>query len=399
MADVFVVTSGKGGVGKTTTAINLAVALREDGHPTAVLDADLGMPNVGEFLGLDPDVTLHQILSGRGSIEDAIVEVGAGLSVVTGDPDLGSFASADPNGLERVIDELAERYRYVVVDTGGGLSYEGIYPLELADGVILVTSPLPAAVSDTKKSKQLADRLGVPVRGVVVTHAVDGTDPESIAAGLGVDLLGSVPADSNVTESAIAHQSLLGYAPDSPSAAAYREVAATVAMGGKATGEPVEGEHETDVNDETTETESAAERPPEPETIYEDPTESGRAESEPAEAESAEDDSEATVPSAGTETVAKAEPAETDNADAEGSSTDAETESAEPDDSIDSDDAAVIGESGEDSEDESEDGERDGESADSPIAEDGEESTEESDDGESDDGSKPGFFSRLFGFK
>ena len=257
MADVFAVTSGKGGVGKTTTAINLAVALEEAGHSTAVLDADLGMANVGEFLGIDSSATLHDVLSGSASVEEALVELDSGLSVLPGDPDLGSFAAADPDGLGTVVDSLAERHQYVIVDTGGGLSYEGIYPIELADEVILVTSPLPAAVSDTKKSKQLSDRLGVAVRGVVVTHAVDGTDADSIAADLGVELLCSVPADPTFTESAIQRQSVFEHAPDAPSTAAYRRLASAIAgREGVETAEPGDdGENESGDTDAEAETE------------------------------------------------------------------------------------------------------------------------------------------------
>jgi septum site-determining protein MinD len=223
--DVFVVTSGKGGVGKTTTAVNLAIALRQHGHSVAVLDADLGMPNVGAFLSLDAEATLHDVLAARATPRDAIVEIGDGLGFVFGDRSLEGFAAADPEGLNDVLEELKERYQYVLVDTGGGLTYEGVYPMELADEILLVTSPVPAAITDTKKSKRLAERLDVPVRGVVVTHTTGDTHPESVASELDIDFLGDVPTDDAIVESAAKRQPVVAYAPESAAAVAYYRIA------------------------------------------------------------------------------------------------------------------------------------------------------------------------------
>lgn len=238
--DVLAVTSGKGGVGKTTTAVNLAIALRQYGHSVAVLDADLGMPNVGTLLSLDAPATLHDVLAGRATTAEATVEIGDGLGFVLGDRSLGGFADADPAGLDAVVDALAERYQYVLVDTGGGLSYEGVYPMELADAIVLVTSPVPAAISDTEKSAQLADRLGVPVRGIVVTHTVEDTRPESIASELDVDFLGSVPTDDAIVESAAKRQPVIAYAPESAATVAYYRIAERLRTPGDAPLEPLD---------------------------------------------------------------------------------------------------------------------------------------------------------------
>lgn len=384
MADVIAVTSGKGGVGKTTTAINLAVALRAAGHSTAVLDADLGMPNVGEFLGLDSDATIHEVLSGSASVEKATVELDSGLSVLSGNPDLDRFSAADPDGLKAVVESLSERYNYVIVDTGGGLSYEGVYPLELADEIVLVTSPLPAAVSDTKKSKQLADRIGVPVHGVVVTHAVEETDPAAIASEIGVGLLGSVPADPIVTESATHRQPVLEYDPESPVSAAYRQLSEAIA-GERATdatdegdGEPPEGKANETERDAEKEVEAEQFEPVEVETagsVGEKAAESVDSEnagesadgdeptaSEPVEGDQIEDAEAATAEQIDAEVQATA-----DNQAADESTADAlvdEPETVETDPEAGTEDASI-----------------------------------ENADGDEEDGKKQGFFSRLLPFK
>ncbi len=223
--EVLVVTSGKGGVGKTTTAVNLAIALRQQGHSTVVLDADLGMSNVGAFLSLDAATTLHDVLARDATTTEAIVEIESGIGFVFGDRSLEGFADADPARLDDVVEELKSQYRYVLVDTGGSLTYEGVYPMELADEILLVTSPVPAAIADTKKSKRLADRLNIPVRGVIVTHTTGDTNPESVASELDVDFLGDVPADDAVVESATKRQPVVAYAPESAATIAYYRIA------------------------------------------------------------------------------------------------------------------------------------------------------------------------------
>jgi septum site-determining protein MinD len=238
--DVVTITSGKGGVGKTTTAVNLAVALRQRGHPVVVLDADLGMPNTAGFFDLDARESVHDVLAGEADVEAAVVELAEGLAVLAGDQSLEGFANAEPRELEGVVAALAERYRYVLVDTGGGLTYEGLLPMELGDETVLVSSPDPAAIGDTTKSRELAERLGVPVRGVVVTHTTGDTDPEAVAGEIGVDLLGVVPLEPAVHDSTAAGVPVAAYAPDSDAAAAYDRVAAAMADDAEATLDPLD---------------------------------------------------------------------------------------------------------------------------------------------------------------
>lgn len=226
---VLVVTSGKGGVGKTTTALNLGVALRGDGHSVALVDADLGMANLALMLGIDTEPTLHDVLAGAATIEEATVEEVEGFGVVPGGRDLGDFAAIDPGGLRAVIDTLAKGFEYVVVDAGPGLHYESTKPIEAADGVLLVTTPTDTAVGDTRKIAELAGLMEGSIFGAVLNRARDDTDPDAVAARLDVEVLAVVPEDRAVTESADAGVPLEQYASDNPAAAAFRRLAEVLA--------------------------------------------------------------------------------------------------------------------------------------------------------------------------
>jgi septum site-determining protein MinD len=225
---VLVVTSGKGGVGKSTTALNLGVALGVDGHSAVVVDADLGMANLGAMVGLETDPTLHDVLADEADVESTVVTEGDAFDVVPGGRDLAAYADADPGRLPEVLAALAERYEYVVVDAGAGLGYADVVPVDAADGVLLVTTPSDAAIGDTAKLAEFSALVDARIRGVVVTRADGGIDAESIAAEVGADLLGVVPEDPAVPGSTEAGVPLEQHAPDSPAAAAYRRLADVV---------------------------------------------------------------------------------------------------------------------------------------------------------------------------
>jgi septum site-determining protein MinD len=225
--EVLTVASGKGGVGKTVTAVNLAVGLRLGGASVVVVDGDIGMPNVGRHTGVSHSPTLHDVLSEDATVREALVEEAEGFGVVPGGGDLDGFAAADPARFAYVVDRLAHEFDAVVIDTGGGLSYENALPLELADAVVLVTSPDPPAVDDTRRTRALVEVIGTPISGLVVTHATPEDSPEAIATDLGVDLLGAVPDDDAVDECVRAGRPLEVVAEESPAAAAYRDIAAS----------------------------------------------------------------------------------------------------------------------------------------------------------------------------
>ncbi|SEW12508.1 cell division ATPase MinD [Natrinema salifodinae] len=226
---VYAIASGKGGVGKTTTTVNLGTALAEAGERVAVLDADLGMANLAGFVSLTPDsTTLHDVLAGDASLDDATYRLADDIVAVPSGTSLDDYAETSPEGLREVVDDLRSRFDYVFIDVGAGISHETVLPLGLADAVVLVSTPEPAAVHDTKKTVELTDRAGGEVAGLVLTRTREGSDlsHDEIADRLDASVLGSVPEDPAARDSVYAGTPLVVFEPEGPAAVAYRRLAA-----------------------------------------------------------------------------------------------------------------------------------------------------------------------------
>ncbi|QCC59516.1 cell division ATPase MinD [Natrinema thermotolerans] len=226
---VYAIASGKGGVGKTTTTVNLGTALADAGARVAIVDADLGMANLAGFVSLSPDsTTLHDVLAGDASIEDATYRLADDIVAVPSGTSLDEYAETSPEGLREAVEDLRSRFDYVLLDVGAGISHETVLPLGLADAVVLVSTPEPAAVHDTKKTVELTDRSGGEVAGLVLTRTRPDGDVshEELADRLEVPLLGTIPEDPAARDSVYAGTPLVVYEPDGPAAVAYRRLAA-----------------------------------------------------------------------------------------------------------------------------------------------------------------------------
>jgi len=226
---VYAIASGKGGVGKTTTTVNLGTALAEAGERVAVVDTDLGMANLAGFVSLAPDsTTLHDVLAGAASTDDATYRLTDNIVAVPSGTSLDDYAETSPEGLREVVDDLRSQFDYVFLDVGAGISHETVLPLGLADAVVLVSTPEPAAVHDTKKTIELTERSGGDVAVLVLTLTRPEIDisHDDLADRLETPLLGTIPEDAAARESVYAGTPLVVYDPDGPAAVAYRQLAA-----------------------------------------------------------------------------------------------------------------------------------------------------------------------------
>jgi len=218
---VCTIAGGNGGVGKTTTAINLAAALADRGHEVALIDADLAMPNVAEMLGVEFTATMHDVLAGSATVSEALTEAPGGLTIIPGETSLDAYAEADPDKLWKVANTLSRTHDVVIIDTAAGLSKQTTVPLELADGVVLVTTPDHVSIADTGKTGSLAELVDSPILGGLLVRATRDTPIAEIDDEVAFPVLGGIPVDD-----AAGDEPLVTTASDSLAAAAFDDLAA-----------------------------------------------------------------------------------------------------------------------------------------------------------------------------
>ena len=242
--NIIAVGAGKGGVGKSTTAVNLALALRETGARVGLMDTDVYGPNVPQMLGItaQPEVSDDKKM---------IPPEGHGLKAIS----MGMLVPADQpviwrgpmlhGAVQQFMRDVAwGELDYLVVDLPPGT---GDVALSMAQsvpmaGAVLVTTPQDVSVSDVRKAVGMFRQLNIPILGVmenmsgfVCGHCGERTEifgvggGERLAKDMGITYLGDVPIDSRVRSGGDEGKPILIAYPDSPAATALRSVAKKVA--------------------------------------------------------------------------------------------------------------------------------------------------------------------------
>ena len=244
-AHVIAVTSGKGGVGKTFISANLAAALTRHGLKVLVLDADLGLANLDVVLTLHPKITLHDVFTGRASLEEAVIEAPGGFSVLLAGSGMVEYSRLTPevrNQFINVLQTLTPRFDVVLLDTGAGISDVVLFSVSLAAEVLIVATPEPTSLTDAYAAiKVLATQQKRQHLRLVVNQAARAGDGRAITSQLQQVLnrfvttdsgrpvrllhLGDIPADNAVREAVMRRQLLLQGAPGSPASLAVAQLA------------------------------------------------------------------------------------------------------------------------------------------------------------------------------
>lgn len=169
MGKVIVISSGKGGVGKTTTCVNLATTLAKQGKDVILVDGNLTTPNVGLHLGITKfSNTLNDVLRGDVGIREAIFLHPLGFKLVPGSLSVRSFSQINSRKLRSIFNDLKQMCDYVIVDSAAGLGNESLCVLKNADEILIVTNPELPALTDAFKIVTLAKEIGIAVKGVVL---------------------------------------------------------------------------------------------------------------------------------------------------------------------------------------------------------------------------------------
>jgi flagellar biosynthesis protein FlhG len=168
-------TSGKGGVGTSNLALNLAIALGELGERVVLVDADLGLANIDLLCGLAPASDLGDVLAGDQPLAEAVVQGPAGIRIVPGAHGMRTLVEVLGDAPARLVAELAEleaEVDFVLVDAGSGLGSSIMTLAAAADEVVLVTTPEPTSVADAHAAINRLRRLAGPPRLMAVVNQV-----------------------------------------------------------------------------------------------------------------------------------------------------------------------------------------------------------------------------------
>lgn len=229
MGKSYVIISGKGGVGKTTSAVNLGLSINELGKETIIVDANLSTPNVGLHLGSPiVPITLNHVINGRAKVEEAIYEHESGVRVMPASLSIGELNEIKHEKLPEIAKKLKRIADVVIMDSSAGLGEEAKSAIDAGDEVIIITNPEIAAVTDALKTIKLAEQMGKKITGVVITR-YEGKkwemDIPTIKDMLEAPILGIVPEDDSVKESHRMKNAVIKTHPRSKAAKAYRKIA------------------------------------------------------------------------------------------------------------------------------------------------------------------------------
>jgi flagellar biosynthesis protein FlhG len=172
---VITISSGKGGVGKTSLVVNLALALSDYNYRIMILDGDLGMANVDVAFGVMPPYNMKHLLSGEKSIEEILFPLDKGIKILPGGSGIMELANLERSRLKHVISNLGRLERMfdiLLIDTGAGLGHTVIDFICAADDVYIVLTPEPPSLTDayglikSLRSKQKQVSINIVVNRV-----------------------------------------------------------------------------------------------------------------------------------------------------------------------------------------------------------------------------------------
>ena len=230
MTKVIGISSGKGGVGKTTVAINLALALKQFGKTSIVVDCNVSTPHVGYYIGaFDYSATINDVLRGKTSITDAVHQ-NNGIVFIPASLQLKDLIGIDPMKFKRYVDKLRnpDKTDFILLDSAPGLGREAISVLSAADEIMLVTTPHAPMINDMLRCKDVISELGDKKINIVI-NMVSNKKCEMVSNAIeniiNAAVIGSVPFDRNVEYSLAIREPIVKCKPHSAASVAFMQLA------------------------------------------------------------------------------------------------------------------------------------------------------------------------------
>ncbi len=227
MNKVIGVFSAKGGVGKTTCALNIAMALHDLGSDIMLIDCDLKNSNLALHLGLyDFPLTLQDVLEGDVNFLEAVYVHSSGLRIVPASLTLREFKT-EIHKLKTALDSMDH---HVVLDTPPGSSEEVSSIIQLCNEILLITTPNIPSLTDSMKTIQMVKDVGKKIRGIIINRAERKYElnVEDIEKICGLPVLAVIPEDKNIKKSLHTSTPVVRHKPYSPASIAIKKLSASI---------------------------------------------------------------------------------------------------------------------------------------------------------------------------
>lgn len=236
---VIAVSSGKGGVGKTTVAINMALALAEKGKRVMLMDADLGLANIDVMLGLRPKLNLSHVLRGECDLDEVIITGPRGIKIIpasSGVKQMADLSPAEQSGIIQAFSTLTKQADVLIVDTAAGINSNTVKFCTAAQEVLLVVCNEPASITDAyatikvlnqdhgiSRFRILANMAQSTMEGArIFQKLVDVTEQ---FLNVSLDLVGTIPYDLNSRKVAQQRKAIFDVLPGSTASRAFKRLA------------------------------------------------------------------------------------------------------------------------------------------------------------------------------
>ena len=243
VARVMTVTSGKGGVGKSNTSINLAIQFRKMGQRVIILDADFGLANIEVMFGAVPKHNLADLIYQGKSIKDIITWGPMDVGFISGGSGIASMSNLSREHLTYIIQNLAELDAItdiIIVDTGAGISDAVLEFLVASGEILLVTTPEPTSITDSysllkalarharfspenSQVKMIANKVENATEGQALYNKLNAVVARYLK--LSVDYLGAVPEDNLLSKAVMQQMPVSLKNPSAKSSLAYEKIA------------------------------------------------------------------------------------------------------------------------------------------------------------------------------
>ncbi|MBI2423773.1 MAG: MinD/ParA family protein [Candidatus Hydrogenedentes bacterium] len=239
-ARVIAVTSGKGGVGKTNTSVNLSLALSALGKRVILLDADLGLANVEVLMGLSSFYNLESVIDGEKHVREVLVKAPGGIQLIPGSSGMARMADLTPEARDRILNGLAELQAlsdFIIIDTMAGIGKNAVSFAIAADEVILVSTPEPSSIVDAYAMlKTIYNSNKDAIVKLVVNMAANQAQAQAVATKLSgvsrqylernLSFLGFIPRDPHVSQAVMQSNPFVLAYPNAPATKCIQQLAA-----------------------------------------------------------------------------------------------------------------------------------------------------------------------------